>query len=40
MCIAMVCFPGSDVINVEINPSFLTEKLKIEISQEQKELLR
>ena len=49
MCIAIVCWPGCDVISFEINQSFLIRlfflydqniKTKIYMSQEEKELLK
>ena len=49
MCIAIVCWPGCDVISFEINQSFLIRlfflydqniKTKICMSQEEKELLK
>ena len=49
MCIAIVCFPGCEVINFEVNLIFLIKSLflhdqnikrKIQISREQKEFLR
>ena len=48
MCIVIICCPVRDVINLEINHSFLIKpflrkqkvKTEIQISQERKELLR